>query len=153
MKRFPYIASAAATFLALSSGPMIAAENWPDSVDAYVAQVRKTIRTVDMEAYLAVVKTPDGSLLLDVREDNEFKAGHVPGAVNIPRGVLPFQIWRLLGYPAQVDLYRKIYVQCATGGRATLATRELVDIGFPNAVAVVMNFRDWIAKDYPLVKE
>ena len=55
-----------------------------------------------MDGYLAAVKNPNGAVLLDVREGEEFKAGHVPGAVNIPRGLLEFRIWKLFGYPAQV---------------------------------------------------
>lgn len=136
-----------------SSGRGFAAENWPDSVDKYVLQIRETIKTTDMEGYLAAVKAPEGALLLDVREENEFKAGHVPEAVNIPRGVLPFQIWKLLGYPAKVDFDRKIYVQCRTGSRAILATRELQDIGFTNAIAAIVNLPQWTQQGYPLVKE
>jgi rhodanese-related sulfurtransferase len=146
------IALAVFTTLAVS-GPAFATENWPNSVDEYVLQIRKTIKTTDMEGYLAVVKAPDGALLLDVREESEFKAGHVPLAINIPRGVLPFQIWKLLGYPAKVDVHRRIYVQCGTGGRATLATKELQDIGFTNAIAAIVNFREWTQKGYPVVKE
>ncbi len=129
-----------------------AAENWPDSVDRYVAQVRASLQTTDMDGYLAAVKAPDGSVLLDVREDDEFRAGHVPGAVNIPRGLLEFRIWRQLGYPTPVDTGRKIYVQCRTGGRATLATKQLQDIGFTNVVAVIMNFEEWEKAGHPVAK-
>jgi rhodanese-related sulfurtransferase len=126
--------------------------HWPDSVDQYVAQIRKTVQTMDMDGYLAAVKSPNGQLLLDVREEEEFRAGHVPGAVNIPRGLLEFRIWEQLGHPAQVDTGRKIYVQCQTGGRATLATKQLQDIGFTNVIAVIMDFEDWQKKGNPFVK-
>ena len=132
--------------------PGFAAENWPDSIDQYVAQVRETISTTDMDGYLTVVKDPNGALLLDVREENEFKAGHVPGTVNLSRGLLEFRIWRLLGYPGSVDMNRKIYVQCATGGRATLAAKQLKDLGFTNVTAVVMRLADWDGKGHPMVK-
>ena len=132
---------ALAALVALSA-PALAAENWPDSVNNYVAQVRKTIKTTDMDGYLAVVKNSAGAILLDVREENEFKAGHVPGAINIPRGLLEsWQIWKSLGYPNKVDTNRKIYVQCVSGNRATLATRDLKNIGFTNATAVIMRHR------------
>jgi 3-mercaptopyruvate sulfurtransferase SseA len=62
------------------------AMEWSESVSEYVLQIRKTVKTTDMEGYLAIVNNPNGVLLLDVREDAEFKVGHVPGAVNIPRG-------------------------------------------------------------------
>lgn len=139
------------TLLGIAS-PALAAENWPDSIDRYVVEVRKTLQTTDIDGYLAAVKNPNGAVLLDVREDDEFKAGHVPGAVNIPRGLLEFRIWRQLGYPSQVDMGRKIYVQCRTGGRATLATKQLKDIGFTNVIAVVMNFEEWEKKGHPVVR-
>ena len=147
------IAAILLTILGMS--PPVLAEmsrNWPDSVDQYVAQIRKTVQTTDMDGYLAAVKSPNEQLLLDVREEEEFKAGHVPGAVNIPRGLLEFRIWKQLGHPAQVDTGRKIYVQCQTGGRATLATKQLQDVGFTNVIAVIMNFEDWQKKGNPLVK-
>ena len=145
----------AAVFLGASViyQPGFAAENWPDSVDQYVAQVRKTIDTTEMEGYLAVVKDPNGALLLDVREETEFKAGHVPGTVNVSRGRLEFRIWKPLGYPGKVEMNRKIYVQCATGGRATLAAKQLKDIGFTNVTAVVMELAEWQKKGYPFVKD
>jgi rhodanese-related sulfurtransferase len=148
MLRFAFILIVAVAV----SAPAIAAENWPDSITNYVAKVRKTVQTTDMEGYLAAVKNPNGALLLDVRGEGEFKAGHVPGTVNIPRGLLEFRIWKQFGYPAKVDTNRKIYVQCATGGRATLATADLKKIGFKNAVAVIMNLQDWEKKGYPFEK-
>ena len=133
--------------------PCFAAQDWPDSVDQYVAQVRKTIDTTDMDGYLAVVKNPNGAMLLDVRDEPEFKAGHVPGTVNVSRGRLEFRIWKLLGYPEKVEMNRKMYVQCSTGGRATLAAKQLKDIGFTNVTAVVMDLVDWQKKGYPFVKD
>ena len=123
------------------------------SVDQYIAQVRKTIDTTDMDGYLSVVKNPNGALLLDVREDNEFKDGRVPGTVHVSRGRLETRIWKPLGYPNKVDMNRKIYVQCATGSRATLAVKQLKDIGFTNVTAVVMDLADWQKKGRPFVKD
>ena len=143
------VAVALLTVVGIST-PVLASENWPDSIDQYVLQIRKSVKTADMDGYLAAVKNPNGAVLLDVREDDEFKAGHVPGAVNIPRGLLEFRIWKPFGYPAQVDMNRKIYVQCMTGGRATLAAKQLQDIGFTNVIAVIMNFEDWKKKGNPL---
>jgi rhodanese-related sulfurtransferase len=136
-----------------TSIPVHAGENWPDSLDQYIMQIRKTIETAGMDEFLSAVKNPKGALLLDVREEEEFKAGHVPGTVNIPRGLLEFSIWKQLGYPAHVDISRPIYVQCARGNRAILAARQLKDIGFTNVVAVIMDFREWQKKGNPVVKE
>jgi rhodanese-related sulfurtransferase len=47
---------------------------------------------------------------------------------------------------------RKIYVQCASGTRATLAAKQLKDIGFTNVTAVVMNLADWQKAGHPFVR-
>ncbi len=151
MKRMLRIAVVVFAAVAMSA-PALAAENWPDSLTAYIGKVRKTVHTTDMKGYLAVVKNPDGALLLDVREDGEYKAGHIPGTVNIPRGLLEFQIWKKMGYPKTVDMKKKIYVQCQTGGRATLAAADLKKIGFKNVTAVVMNLPDWEKAGNPFEK-
>ena len=130
-----------------------AAEDWPDFVDDFIAQVRKTIDTTDMDGFLAAVKNPNGALLLDVREESELKLGHVPGTLNIPRSVLELRIWRTLGYPDRVDVNRKIYVLCRTGRRAILSAKQLKDIGFTNVTAVVMELADWQQKGLPFVKD
>lgn len=134
------------------TAPVLAAPNWPDGFSAYIGQVRKTIKTTDMTGYLAAVRNPNGALLIDVREDHEYKAGHIPGTVNLPRGLLEFTIWKALGYPKTVDMNRKIYVQCRTGGRATLAAKSLQNIGFTNVTAVVMNIDEWAEKGHPFTK-
>jgi len=106
-----------------------------------------------MDSYLKVAKNPNGDLLLDVRDENELISGHLPGTVNVSRGRLEFRIWKLVGYPDRVDMNRKIYVQCASGGRATLAAKRLKDIGFTNVTAVVMELADWQKQGYPFAKD
>jgi rhodanese-related sulfurtransferase len=142
----------AVIFAIAAATPALPAENWPDSFSAYLASVRKTIKTIDMDGYLSVVKNPDGALLIDVREDYEYKAGHIPGLINIPRGLLEFQIWRTMGYPDKVDMNRKIVVQCRTGGRATLAAADLKAIGFTDVTAVIMNIEQWERSGKPWVQ-
>jgi len=125
---------------------------WPQIVTDYVATARKEIKTTDMAGYLAAVKNPNGAMLLDVREPAEFAAGHVPGAVNVPRGLLEFQIYQKLGYPNKVDTDVTIYVQCQSGGRATLAAATLEKIGFSRPIAVIMNWNDWVKAGNPVEK-
>lgn len=126
---------------------------WPNSVDALLSSARQGIPTIDMADYLKVVRNPEGALILDVRERSEFAAGHVPGAINIPRGLIEFAIWRFVGYPDKPDYDRTIYVQCRTGARASLAARSLKELGLTHVVIVLMDFRDWEKAGNPVVRE
>lgn len=152
MKRVAMRAMMVAVSTFLLTTPTLAAENWPDSFDTYVAQVKKQIQTIDVDAFHAVVQNPSGALIVDVREPDEYAAGHVPGAISLPRGVLEFRIWKVLGHPNAIDMNRKIVLYCLTGGRCAMAARSLKDLGFTNAVSVSMHLREWQQKGYPLVK-
>jgi len=143
------IALAGACAVIAPAAAQTPAPAWPPIVTQHVLAVRKTIETVDMAGYLAAVKDPKGALIVDIREPAEYAAGHVPGSINIPRGLLEFQIYKAMGYPNKVDTSRTIYVQCQTGGRATLATAALKEIGFSHPIAVVMDWAEWVKKGYP----
>lgn len=124
---------------------------WPASLEEYVLNIRRGLRSVDIEAFRAVVANPGGALLIDVREPDELAAtGRIPGTVHIPRGLLEFRIWRTMGHPGPVDRGRAIFTHCANGLRGTLSARQLTDVGFTNVTAVVMDIPDWQRRGYPL---
>ncbi len=78
---------------------------------------------------------------LDVREDAEFAAGHVPGAIHVPLGELPERAGEL---PRG-----EVYVLCRTGGRATKAARWLDENG-RDAVVVQGGSIAWAEAGNPL---
>lgn len=82
----------------------------------------------------------DGSFALDVREQFEFDAGHIPHAKHISRGMLEFKI---VGYPEFEDLSQSIIVYCKTGGRSALATETLMKLGFTNVSSMIGGFEAW----------
>ena len=145
----------AAIMLFVFSGTIFAAEKaertWPESVDKYVAAAKKSVTVMDMAAFKAIAANKGDAVLLDVREPDEFKAGHVKAAVNVPRGVVEFRIWKaVFNYPAKTDFNKKIYVYCALGGRSVLAAKALKELGFKNVTAVDMKFADWIKAGNPV---
>ena len=81
-----------------------AGPTYPDSVKAYVGSVKKQIKTINMEQFRALVDKKASGLIVDVRQENEFEDGFVPGAVNVPRGLIEFRIWKLVGFPGAVDM-------------------------------------------------
>jgi rhodanese-related sulfurtransferase len=129
------------------------AQNYPASVKELVLNTRKQIKTIDMATFKSIVDTKAPVLIVDVREPEEYAEGHVPGAVSVPRGLIEFAIWSEVGFPTKTDMNRQMYLYCKTGGRCTLATKSLQDLGFTNVTAVVMQFADWKKAGYPVVSE
>ena len=128
------------------------AQNYPPMVTQKIQTAQQHVNTIGMEEYRTVVENPGDALIVDVREPQEYAAGHVPGAINIPRGVLEFQIWKHVGFPANPELSRAIVLQCQSGNRASLAAQTLVELGFTHTTAVVMSLEDWQKANNPFVK-
>lgn len=72
--------------LSLSSPAL--AQSLPPAIKQNVQTAPKPVRTIGMEEYRKIVENPGPALIVDVREPYEYAAGHVPGAINIPRGVI-----------------------------------------------------------------
>ncbi len=136
--------------LSLSSPAL--AQSLPPAAKQNGAAVQKPVRTIGMEEYRKIVENPGPALILDVREPQEYAAGHVPGAINIPRGVIESQIWNHVGSAEKADVERPIVLQCQSGKRATLAAQTLGELGFTQTSAVIMNLDDWKQSGNPFVK-
>jgi rhodanese-related sulfurtransferase len=106
----------------MSVPPMALAQSFPPVVTQKVQAAQKQVKTIGMEEYRKVVESPGDALIVDVREPHEYAAGHVPGATNIPRGLLEFQIWKHVGFPANTEMGRTVYLQCQSGNRASRGT-------------------------------
>ncbi|MGK0248002.1 MAG: rhodanese-related sulfurtransferase [Oleispira sp.] len=80
------------------------------------------------------------ALVLDVRESTEFQRGHLPNAINIPRGVLEFKVD---DHPDLNDHQRNILIYCKNGGRSTLAAYTLKQMGFSQVEMLIGGFDGW----------
>jgi rhodanese-related sulfurtransferase len=125
---------------------------YPASIGQMVAKTKSQIKTIKLEEFRALVDQQKAGLIIDVRQENEFEDGYVPGAVNVPRGLIEFRIWKLVGFPDKTDMNKKMTLYCATGGRCALATKSLQDLGFTNVTSVDMRFADWVKAGYPVAK-
>ncbi|MBK9306289.1 MAG: rhodanese-like domain-containing protein [Nitrospira sp.] len=138
--------------LTLSLPLPILAQSAPPAVMQKVEASQKHVRTIGMDEYRKLVENPGAALIVDVREPQEFSAGHVPGAINIPRGRIESQIWDYVGSSDQADKERPIILQCQSGKRATLASQTLQELGFTQTTVVLMNLNDWQKVGNPFVK-
>ena len=133
----------------LSIASPVLAQGLPPAGKQKIEAPQKPVRTIGMEDYRKIVDNPGGALIVDVREPQEYAAGHVPGAINIPRGLIETQIWSHLG---KADVEHPIVLQCQSGRRATLAAQTLGELGFTQTSAVIMNLDDWKTSGNPFVK-
>ncbi|KUI25995.1 sulfurtransferase [Mycobacterium sp. IS-1742] len=88
----------------------------------------------------------DGStLLLDVREHDEWRQGHAAGALHIPMGEIPARL-------GEVDPEATVYVMCHVGGRSQRVAQYLVRNGY-RAVNVSGGIMAWSAAGRPIVAD
>ena len=119
----------------------------PPVVKEMLSKAKGSINKVSADDVKAAIDKKEKAVFLDVRDPNEYGAGHLPGAVNVSRGTLEFNIWKKVP-----DQNAKIYVYCKTGGRAALATQTLNDLGYKNAILMDAQFEGWIKKGYPVAR-
>ena len=91
----------------------------------------------------------DASLLIDVREADEYAAGHLPGAIHMSRGLIEF---KLSSNPAMGARDLRIVLYCKTSGRAALAANALQDMGYLNVSSIAGGFDAWVAAGKPVAK-
>jgi rhodanese-related sulfurtransferase len=136
----------------LSPGCAVA-QKYPPSVRDLIARTKAQIKTIDMATFKSALDKGELGLIVDVREPGEYELGHIPGAINIPRGQIELNIWPHVGFPDRTDMGRKMTLYCGSGARCVLAAKSLQDPGFGNVIAADMRIDDWVAAGYPLVEK
>jgi len=86
-------------------------------------------------------------LILDVRTAQEFAAGHVPGATNMPHTSVKSQLDKLQGYKNKT-----IVIYCKSGRRAAMARQTLTDAGFKQLLHLNGDMDSWQAGNFPIEK-
>ena len=84
----------------------------------------------DIYAGLEQCKATPGAVLLDVREADEFAAGHIPGSINLPLSVLDTAETLI------PDFDTPIFAYCLIGSRSARAVQRLRAIGYKKAVSI-----------------
>ena len=93
------------------------------------------------------VQKKEKFLLVDVREESEFAAGHLPGAIHLSKGVIERDIeTRVPNHGTEIVLY------CGGGFRSALAADNLQKMGYTNVISMDGGIRDWREKGYPLTR-
>lgn len=88
-------------------------------------------------------------VVIDVREADEYAAGHLQGAVHIPRGLLEFKLSSTPGLERR-DL--KVVLYCKTSGRAALSACSMQAMGYTQVQSISGGYDAWVAAGKPVEK-
>ncbi|MDF3058749.1 MAG: Rhodanese-related sulfurtransferase [Rariglobus sp.] len=112
------------------------------------AEAKERIREIDIEEYKKRAAATDAApLLIDVRDAEEFTAGHPPGAIHLSRGTLEGKIEGIVP-----DLQTPIVCMCAGGNRSALAAESLQKMGYTKVSSLIGGFGAWTKASLPVVK-
>ena len=115
-------------------------------------------RIVEIDSARLRALQTGGAPVIDVREPAEYAAGHIPGAVNIPRGVLEFEVdghpaVNCTRDPALAHRDQPVVVYCRSGGRSALAADSLRQLGFSDVRSLAGGVNAWRNDALPLELE
>jgi len=101
-------------------------------------------RDVDV-ATAAALRTRDDVVILDVREQDEWNAGRIPGALFIPMGEIPARI-------QEIPSDKTVIIQCRSGNRSSQVTDYLLKQGMTNVHNLDGGINAWQAAGLPVEK-
>ncbi|NLH72159.1 MAG: sulfurtransferase [Verrucomicrobia bacterium] len=110
-----------------------------------VDEARPGVREITIEEARKRLAENPHCVLLDVREDHEWEAGHAIGAVHLGRGILERDIERL--YP---DFDTEILMYCGGGYRSVLACDSARKLGYRNVASIIGGYRGMVASGWPV---
>ncbi len=111
-----------------------------------VAAAKADISEIPVSEAEAAIANAD--LLIDVREADEYHTGHIPGAINIPRGLLEF---KLSNDPSMEDRGLNIVIYCKTSGRAALSAKAMKEMGYLHVQSITGGIDNWEAEGKRIV--
>lgn len=122
-----------------------------------IAEARGQIREVSVQQ-LSALLADHQTILIDVREPDEFQQGRVDRAVNFPRGVLEMKIHQHPAVAAHCEpqqalaalAAKPVYLMCRSGARSALAALSLQQMGFPQVYSVAGGFQAWLDAGLPV---
>ncbi|NQY91485.1 MAG: molybdopterin-synthase adenylyltransferase MoeB [Deltaproteobacteria bacterium] len=106
--------------------------------DEILADARREIPEITADEAEKLLAGADGHVAVDVREKEEFREGHVPGALSLPRGFLEMQVETKVA-----DHDTPLVVYCQSGVRSMLAARQLKTMGYSSVCSMAGGYGDW----------
>jgi len=114
---------------------------------AMVRDAKTRIREIDAAQLKTWLDSPDKLLLIDVREDSEWQAGHAAAATHLSRGILDARI-----ESAAPEKAARIVLYCHSGARSALAADTLRKMGYRNVFSLAGGFQSYQSAGLPVQK-
>ena len=125
----------------------MAAKQHNQRFQAIVNDAKSRIREIDVDTVKRKRAAGENFILVDVREDSEWAAGHAAGSVHIGRGVIERDI------EAKVpDTNTELVLYCGGGFRSALAADALQKMGYTNVTSLAGGWRAWQESGLPVEK-
>jgi rhodanese-related sulfurtransferase len=114
---------------------------------ALVQESKQRVRETTIPELKIRLDAKEEFCLIDVREDHEWAAGHIPGAKHLSRGIIERDIESHIP-----DREAEILLYCGGGYRSALVADNLQKMGYKRVVSVDGGWRGWIGAGFPVEK-
>src|SRR5919199_3184703 len=112
-----------------------------------VQDAKTRVRECTVDDVKARLDRGDAFTLVDVREESEYAAGHIPGAVHLSKGVIERDVESKYS-----DKSTPLVLYCGGGFRSALSADNLQKMGYTNVISMDGGMRGWREKKYPETK-
>src|SRR5579859_4799350 len=113
-----------------------------------VNEAKSRVMETDIAGYKKMLADGSKPLLIDVREDSEWAAGHAAGAIHLGKGIIERDIETKVP-----DKGAKLVLYCGGGFRSALAADALQQMGYQNAISLDGGWRAWQESGLPRSEE
>jgi rhodanese-related sulfurtransferase len=110
-----------------------------------VQEAKQVVKECNVQDVKGRLDRGESFHLVDVREDREWEASHLPGAIHLGKGVIERDVEKTIP-----DTGAPIVLYCGGGFRSALAAKNLQDMGYTNAISMDGGYSGWKNAGFPL---
>jgi rhodanese-related sulfurtransferase len=114
---------------------------------ALVNEAKKHVKETDVADVKRRIDAGEKFVLVDVREESEWAAGHLPGAIHLGKGIIERDIETKVP-----DTAAKVILYCGGGFRSALSADNLQKMGYSNVESMDGGWKGWLAAGNPTQK-
>lgn len=109
-----------------------------------VNQAKQQIKRMSVNEVFELIQKDYEMVVIDVREESEWRRGHLPHAIHLSKGVIEVEIEEKIP-----DNKKTLILYCGGGSRSALAALNLKQMGYKNVISMDGGFRTWVSAGLP----